>query len=557
MRRSLAVVMAFVLLLPYPASAQSLTTGETIDVTIINLDVLVTDKQGNRVRGLTAADFEIRENGKVQPITNFTEYDGGTDGKTGVDAAAASPAKRTIVIFLERFTMHPDRTKPLFEALRGFVRNSVRPGDAASVVSWDVGITVHQNFTDDVAKLEKALTAFETSITSVAIDAASSERRDRVAEERYQQFLREASPTQKFSPQPANDSSDIATDNTFRRAKLEWFWIWEKSAAARSVMESMAGAEGRKILVMGTNRFGRFAGVERFEGPIPQKFESELDTRKFRDALVAAANSFGVTIYPVYPAGLGDVQRHDPMENRIDIQKNDSDADVRRSSFNQDVLMNETTALSEIAEKTGGQMAWGDRNIIDFLPRVVDDLDSYYSLGYRATSSSGDATRRIAVKLKNGSHNVRTRREVVEKSDATRMKDRVVANLFLPFDAKKIPITAAVSSVTPLPDKRRSAQIAVRVPIGALMLDENGGGSFTVFVASGGGLGVMTDVEQHNQPFTIPKDQLARAKASHFTYDVTLAVDQHAERVSVGVVDENSKEYGLATVALPAAEAGR
>ena len=48
--------------------------GETIDVSIVNVDVFVTDKKGQRVTGLTPDDFEIRENGLVQPITNFAEY---------------------------------------------------------------------------------------------------------------------------------------------------------------------------------------------------------------------------------------------------------------------------------------------------------------------------------------------------------------------------------------------------------------------------------------------------------------------------------------------------
>ena len=61
----------------------------------------------------------------------------------------------------------------------------------------------------------------------------------------------------------------------------------------------------------------------------------------------------------------------------------------------------------------------------------------------------------------------------------------------------------------------------------------------------------MSDVQQHTQPFTIPKDQVARAKASHFTYDVLVSVDRLAQTISVGVVDDTSREYGLATVTLP------
>src|SRR5687768_11349474 len=73
-----SIVVAFVVLavVAWPAIAQQKLppAGDTIDVSIVNVDVFVTDKQGKRVAGLTPNDFEIRENGRVQPITNFAEY---------------------------------------------------------------------------------------------------------------------------------------------------------------------------------------------------------------------------------------------------------------------------------------------------------------------------------------------------------------------------------------------------------------------------------------------------------------------------------------------------
>ena len=37
--------------------------GETIEVSIVNVDTVVTDRQGRRVHGLRKGDFEIFENG--------------------------------------------------------------------------------------------------------------------------------------------------------------------------------------------------------------------------------------------------------------------------------------------------------------------------------------------------------------------------------------------------------------------------------------------------------------------------------------------------------------
>ena len=66
------------LLLALPASAAPQTppvphAAESVEVSIVNVDAVVVDKQGHRVQGLRRDDFDIFENGVRQPITNFAE----------------------------------------------------------------------------------------------------------------------------------------------------------------------------------------------------------------------------------------------------------------------------------------------------------------------------------------------------------------------------------------------------------------------------------------------------------------------------------------------------
>jgi len=51
-----------------PVGAGQFTSG----VNLVEVYASVTDAQGNPVRGLTQADFELRENGELQAISNFT-----------------------------------------------------------------------------------------------------------------------------------------------------------------------------------------------------------------------------------------------------------------------------------------------------------------------------------------------------------------------------------------------------------------------------------------------------------------------------------------------------
>src|SRR5688572_395803 len=76
--------------------------GETIEVTVVNLDVVVTDRNGNRVRRLTAADFEVLENGQPQPITNFSEI---APAATPSPAANLDNPPRAIVVFVDSLSL--------------------------------------------------------------------------------------------------------------------------------------------------------------------------------------------------------------------------------------------------------------------------------------------------------------------------------------------------------------------------------------------------------------------------------------------------------------------
>src|SRR3954470_15855411 len=74
------------------ASALSAQVTESIDVRVVNVDVTVMSRQGP-VRGLTRDDFEIREDGKVQTITNFYTSDETRPATTAVASQApAAPA---------------------------------------------------------------------------------------------------------------------------------------------------------------------------------------------------------------------------------------------------------------------------------------------------------------------------------------------------------------------------------------------------------------------------------------------------------------------------------
>ena len=231
-----------------------------------------------------------------------------------------------------------------------------------------------------------------------------------------------------------------------------------------------------------------------------------------------------MTIYPVYPTGR-------PVE-------------VSAGGSEYLTVMNEMQSLRKIAVQTGGVEASGTAEILSLLRRVEDDMSDYYSLAYRIESSRDDRKRDLVVKTRNPALIVRARRSYVEKSDETRMKDRLMAALVRTTNDSMFLIEAQLGS------RRAKGRVPleVRIPIGALtVVPENGAhaGVFSVFVLAGAGGDEVSALRQQSQRFEIPPAELAKAVSGHFTYTLDLVMSEQADRVAVGVLDEVSKSYAV------------
>src|SRR2546423_649944 len=132
--------------------------GETIDVSIVNLDVIVTDSKGNHVLGLTASDFEVFEDGKPQAISNFAQYVSGpkatvTSSTAGVSlppSEAPQRERRTIAIFIEDFHLPGFRVTAIFDALKKTLHEVVAPGDAILIATWKLRTKIVLDYTDNL-----------------------------------------------------------------------------------------------------------------------------------------------------------------------------------------------------------------------------------------------------------------------------------------------------------------------------------------------------------------------------------------------------------------------
>lgn len=544
-RRRTVAVLSLLLILTTAIRAQIPSLGETIEIAIVNVDVIVTDGAGKRVRGLTREDFEIYEDGKLQPLSHFAEYQGsGTLTTEAAETLGEKPAdqpsqRRTLVLFIELFKLPKFRVDPFIASVRDLVHKTIRSGDTVSLVTFDGRAKIRVNSTGDIAVIDRHLEDIARECVGVMRDKTTIAANDSAEVKAFEaegaaMLARRGIAASRVSE---DDISVHAARIHAVEARLE---MNRRVATINTLLNGMAGIEGKKLLLLASNRLGEYTGAEYYyaagisESVIPPLERAELDNRDNIRSIIANANASGVTIYPVFPTGL-DYTPADP-----------STPDISRA-----VLLNEMVMLKEIAFKTGGITSYGTQNVAALMPRIAEDMSDYYSLAYRATPRGDDSARKIVVKTKDRKLEVRSRREFVEKSNDTQMRDRVLAVLHDSSVASVIQLAAELGTPTRTGRKLQTAPLKVRIPIKSLTLLPEGNkhrGAFTIYAISGGTLGEISEVTRRTQSFDIPAGDLERANASYFTYNFDVMVTDRTRQLAVGVLDEVSKEYGVITV---------
>src|SRR5271167_105526 len=162
---------------PQQPDQSSFTLKVNSDIVLTN--VVVRDKKtGEVVRGLTAKDFTILENGKPQQLSSFdfesvdqaTPLNEATiNGQTGQSIfnaknGVARPEElrnhRLIVLFFDITSMQPEDIERSQEAARNYINKQMQPADLVAVVSLDTSLSLDQDFTQNKQLLLNAVNSY-------------------------------------------------------------------------------------------------------------------------------------------------------------------------------------------------------------------------------------------------------------------------------------------------------------------------------------------------------------------------------------------------------------
>jgi VWFA-related protein len=129
------------------------------EVRVVAVPVFVTDKAGRPVADLTAADFELQDDGKKTAIVAFLPVDASEAAAGGEAGSLVQAAARRQLLFLFDLTFStPGGIVRARQAAAAFVRESLTPSDLAAVATFSQkGVDVLVSFTPDRAQVEGAI----------------------------------------------------------------------------------------------------------------------------------------------------------------------------------------------------------------------------------------------------------------------------------------------------------------------------------------------------------------------------------------------------------------
>jgi VWFA-related protein len=355
----------------------------------VAVDVIVTDRDGRPVTDLTAADFEIREEGDVQAVTSFRLIETG-DGLDDPGAAreilsldqeraeAARIDNRLFVVFLDDYHVRRGNSMRSRQQLADFLR-SLGPNDLVAIATPLGGVS-SLTFSRNHNLTANVVLAFEGR----KYDYAPRHP----IEYRYQTLPVEGQEQMRNSLVISALQSLCDYLGTLREGRKTLIYVSEgMSGSVPSGVRTTGSWQGTRPLTRTPT--DQQEAMDFFDN---SSLLVDLEARVFR-----SATRNNVSIYTLDPRGLANFE--------FGVEEDVTAATDRR------ILQESTDLLRVIAEQTDGRAIVARNDPTPALRQMVRDSGTYYLLGYTSTRSPRDGKfHEIRVRVNRRDVEVRHRR---------------------------------------------------------------------------------------------------------------------------------------------------
>jgi VWFA-related protein len=368
---------------------------ETVNVNVVEVPVTVVDSSGNPIRGLTAANFELLDQGKKREISSFDKIDFGATESVAAISPLNPAARRTFLVLFDLGYSSPNALARAQESARAFVKDHVRPRDLVGVGTIDIerGFRLLSAFTTDREMLASALAdprgfrakdplqianqtvAFEPPAERNADDAGGNERAAAADE-----HLREIAGTMK-------SQNEIQV-----RARIE-----RQIDAFGQLAKTLRAVPGRKQLILLSEGFdakylqGRDARDTKEQAKENEAILSGNVWAVDNDARYGSSSSMTLVDRMAQNFRSSDVILH-----AIDIQG------VRvQNDVTQGARINSNAGLYALARPTGGEVFQNSNDLKNNFTRLLHQQEVVYVLGFQAPTVKPGSFHDLKVRLVN------------------------------------------------------------------------------------------------------------------------------------------------------------
>jgi len=362
-----------------------------VEINYVEVDAVVTDREGRFVPDLARDDFEIFEDGKRQGISSFGLIDIPVE-KADAPLFAPRAAEpdvatnqrpfdgRVYVLVLDDLHTEAGRTPLVRAAARRFVETQLGANDVAAVIAIR-GNSASQEFTANKRLLKAAIDRFSgKSLRSATLNRVDDYNLTR-------------------GIPGAQAPRDIEEHERAFNAR-------STLVAIRNISDFMTNVRGRrKALVLFS---------EGIDYDILDVFNnmSASDVRQETQDAIAAATRANVSIYSVDARGL---TAFPGLSAEVPGFPMDADPALRLGAQGmQDELRVMQDSLRVLSDETGGFAAVNTNDFATVFDRIRDDNSRYYVLGYYPTNDRRDGrVRKIEVRVNRPGVTVRSRKAYV------------------------------------------------------------------------------------------------------------------------------------------------
>jgi VWFA-related protein len=469
------LVPVLMMSLVIPAVSQTSTPSATFKsrTDLVLVPVVVHDKQGRHLAGLSAADFTVDDNGAQQTLASVEEITADTspaspppdlaaDVKRGVlftnQVAKESQPKQVLIFAVDLVNAPFVDTEMGRRAMLSFVASHMSPNRTMGLVSIEPGqVRLLHAFTSSPtvlsAALQKVTAVTSTPATQGTVEAQQAALQDQKAvvqtEGAIGQFIARAEMSQAYlAATSARNDQNIAT-------ALE---------ALRQIGTWVAGVPGRKVLVwltgnipfvsgQGTMALGRLGAEE---------YERTMKALATANVAVYPVDVRGVVPQTMYVKGFVDPGRQQQQTMAESLDASPSGIARRSQSLQVGVVHMEDAheAMNYFANLTGGRAYYNRNDIPRVLDDAADDSSRYYMLSYyldRSHAKPGWHKLKVSVHHEGVTVHARNGffvpKPSEEASASAKQQDESTA-LASPFEYTALPVNLKWMDTTARGDKR-------------------------------------------------------------------------------------------------------